>query len=131
VDTAFSMLHNILPLEVCRYRFCMIPSHDCPHCPGQVEDVLHFFTACSKIIDTWSRLMAAAGRALGGPLPDDQLLYLHLPPRLHQPAVVLAVVTFVDMAWAHRSLPAPLNENEFVAAAAATARPPVLSLFNI
>jgi hypothetical protein len=71
---------------------------------------------------------------MGGPLPDDQLLYLHLPPRLRQPAVVLAVVTFVDMAWAHRSLPAPLNENEFVAAvaaAAATARLPVPSLFNI
>jgi hypothetical protein len=128
VDTAFSMLHNILPLEVRRHRFGMVPSPECPHCPGQVEDVIHFFTACSRILATWSRLVAAAGRALGGPLPDDQLLYLHLPPGLRQPAVVLAVVMFVDMAWTHRSLLAPLNENKLlaaVAAAAATARPPV------
>jgi hypothetical protein len=36
VDTAFCMLHNILPLQVCRYHLQLASLLACPHCDAPV-----------------------------------------------------------------------------------------------
>jgi zinc-binding in reverse transcriptase len=53
VDTAFSMLHNILPLQVRRHRLQLAESPACRRCGAPVEDALHFFTACPCVVDAW------------------------------------------------------------------------------
>ncbi len=62
VDAAFSALHNILPLQVRRHRFRTVPSPACPRCALPVEDVLHFFTACSRVASAWEFLCYHEGQ---------------------------------------------------------------------
>ena len=102
VDVGFSYLHNILPLQTRRHRMRMVASPACLKCGAGVEDVLHFFTACTRVWEAWEVLALAACRALGGPLPDFHLLMLNLPIHENELAVVLAVLAFTDMVWASR-----------------------------
>jgi hypothetical protein len=130
VDVAFSLLHNILPLQIRRHRLHLAPSPACRHCPASPEDALHFFTACPRVTTTWGRLAAAAGRTLGGPLPDDHLLHLQLPHHPGELPVVLAVVVFIEFVWLSRDDPAPLIDAAYVAAVADKARPHLPSIFT-
>jgi hypothetical protein len=54
IDTAFSMLHNILPLQVRRHCLQFADSPACRLCGVPVEDALYFFTACPHVVDAWA-----------------------------------------------------------------------------
>jgi hypothetical protein len=130
VDTAFSMLHNILPLQVCPHRLQLAESPGCRRCGAPVEDALHFFTACPHVVDAWGCLAAAAGRALGGPLPDRHLLHLHLPIHPRELSVVLAVVVFVHFARAAREDQEPLDVAAYLVAVRAAIQPHLFNIFG-
>jgi hypothetical protein len=129
VDVTFSMLHNILPLEVRRHRLNLADTPACRRCGAAVEDTVHFFTRCPRVAAAWDGLAAAAGRALGGPIPDDHLLHLHLPMLPGELAVVLAVVVYVEMVWTTRDDPPPFNVAAYTAAVKANAKPHLPSIF--
>jgi hypothetical protein len=129
VDVTFSMLHNILPLEVRRHRLNLAATPACRRCDAAVEDAIHFFTRCPRFNAAWDRLAAVAGRALGGPIPDDHLLHLHLPKLPGEMAVVLTVVVYVDMVWTTRDDPPPFNVAAYIAAVKANVKPHLPSIF--
>jgi hypothetical protein len=129
VDTAFSMLHNILPLQVRRHRLRLADLPACRQCEVPLEDALHFFTACPRLVDTWGCLASAAGRALGGPLPDANLLHLHLPVHPREQSVALAVVVFVHFAWEAREDQEPLPVAAYLAAVRAAVQPHLVNIF--
>jgi hypothetical protein len=129
VDTAFSMLHKILSLQVRRHRLRLADSPACRRCGAPVEDSLHFFTACPRLVDAWGCLAAAAGRALGGPLPDTHLLHLHLPIHPRELSVALAVVVFVHFAWAARDDQEPLAVAAYLVAVRAAIQPHLVNIF--
>jgi hypothetical protein len=79
VNTSFSMLHYILPLQVCCHRLQLANLPACRHCDAPVEDVCHFFTACPRVLDTWGRLAAGAGRALGAPFQTNTSFIFTFP----------------------------------------------------
>jgi hypothetical protein len=113
VDAAFSALHNILPLHVRCHRFRIVPSPACPRCAAPAEDVLHFFTACSQVASAWEFLCYHVARCLGGlPHLDRLVLFLAWPPFPPSPlenAVVLAIVTYIELAWSARARVADLT----------------------
>jgi hypothetical protein len=107
-DVMFSLLHNILPLQVRRHRLQLAPSPHCPHCPGVVEDAVHFFTACSRASAAWSFLALRVALLIGGPVADRLLLFFAWPPCPADGAVALAVATYVELAWSSRDEPGPI-----------------------
>jgi hypothetical protein len=107
-DVMFSLLHNILPLQVRRHRLRLAPSPHCPHCPGVVEDVLHFFTACSRASAAWSFLALRVALLIGGPVADRLLLFFAWPPCPADGAIALAVAAFAELAWSSRDEPGPI-----------------------
>jgi hypothetical protein len=107
-DVMFSLLHNILPLQVRRHRLRLAPSPDCPHCPGVVEDTVHFFTTCSRVSAAWSFLALRVALLLGGPVPDRLLLFFAWQPCAADGAVALAVAAFAELAWSSREDPGPV-----------------------
>jgi hypothetical protein len=136
VDAAFSALHNILPLQVRRHRFKIVPSPACPRCQAPVEDVLHFFTACPRLVAAWEFLVYRAARCLGGPPPPDRLLFFlawpRFPPSAAENAVVLAVVVFIELAWSTRAAVADLTPEAVRSAVdEAAAAGPLPSIFHL
>ena len=132
VDRHFQVLHNTLATRERQHRARAVPSPDCPHCPGQVEDVLHFFTGCRRVAGAWDFLLHRAIMGLGMALTNESLLLLAWPPgpALPAAAVTLAVVTFSAWAWETRDLqPAllPIDLRDRVGLAAATG--PLASIF--
>jgi hypothetical protein len=125
------MLHNILPLQVRVHRLRAADSPACRRCEALVEDTDHFFTACPRIVDAWGCLAAAAGRVLGGPVPDAHLLRLDLPIHPRELPVVLAVVVFVALAWTTRDDPEPLSAAVYMAAVRASVLPHLPSIFTL
>ena len=109
VDAHFHLLHNILPTRERQHRIAVIPSPDCPLCPGQVEDILHFFTSCRRVAGAWDFLLHRAIMGLGLALTNESLLFLAWPPAPALPgaAVTLAVITFSAWVWETRHLPCP------------------------
>ena len=129
VDTLFSCLHNILPLQSRRFRLNLAPTAACLHCQAAVEDPVHFFTVCPRVADAWACLATAVARFLGGPPLDRRLLYLSWDISAVDRHVALAVATFVDWAWETRSDPGRLEPGELVARVNALAIQPFLSVF--
>jgi hypothetical protein len=113
VDVGFSALHNILPLQVRRHRFNIVPTPACPRCQAPVEDVVHFFTNCPRVAEAWEFLAHRAALCLGGaPVPDRLLLFLawpHFPPSAAENAVALAVIVFCELAWSTRAAASDLS----------------------
>jgi len=130
VDVGFSYLHNILPLQVRLHRFAMAASPACLRCGAAMEDVLHFFTVCPRVADAWAVLSLAAGRALGGAIPDRSLLFLHLPLHVGELAVVLAVLTFAELAWSTRDVNTPISPLVLKARVRTFARGHLQSVFD-
>jgi hypothetical protein len=109
VDVGFSAIHNILPLQIRRHRLRITPSPACRRCGAAMEDVIHFFTACPRVADAWSALATIAGRTLGGPVHDANLLHLFMPPRYPiDRSVTLAILSHMEVAWATRDNDGPL-----------------------
>jgi hypothetical protein len=136
VDVAFSALHNILPLQVRRHRFNIIPSPACPRCQAAVEDVFHFFTACPRLAEAWEFLAHRAALCLGGaPPPDRLLLFLawpRFPPSAAENAIVLAVVVFMELAWSTRAKVSALSPEAVRSAVdTAAASGPLPSIFSL
>jgi hypothetical protein len=125
------MLHNILLLQVRLHRMWAEVSPACRRCGAPLEDTEHFITACPRIADAWECLAAAAGRVLGGPLPDGHLLRLHLPIHPRELPVVLAVVVFVDIAWTTRDDLEPLSAAAYRSAVRASVQPHLPSIFQL
>ncbi len=107
-DVMFSLLHNILPLQVRHHRLRLAPSPNYPHCPGVVEDTVHFFTACSRVYAAWSFLALRVALLMGGPVADRLLLFLAWQPCATDGAVALAVAAFAELAWSSREDPGPV-----------------------
>ncbi len=101
-------LHNILPLQIRRHRLRLAPSPYCPHCPGVVEDTVHFFTACSRVSAAWSFLALHVALLMGGPVSNHLLLFLVWQPCAADGAVALAVTAFAELAWSSREEPGPV-----------------------
>ena len=101
VDVAFMALHNILPLQVRRFRFGLAATPDCQVC-GAVEDVLHFFVSCPRVADAWAYLAWRVTLAIGGPVADRRVLFLAWPPSVEDLHVTLAVLTFLEWVWEFR-----------------------------
>jgi hypothetical protein len=129
VDTLFSCLHNILPLQSRRFRLNLAPTAACPTCRAAVEDQVHFFTACPRVADAWGCLATHVARFLGGPVEDRRLLFLSWDLSVADRHVALAVSVFVDWAWETRADPGGLDPGELVARVNALAIRPFLSVF--
>jgi hypothetical protein len=134
VDVGFSALHNILPLQVRRHRFNIVPTPACPRCQAPVEDVVHFFTGCPRVAEAWEFLAHRAALCLGGaPVQDRLLLFLawpRFPPSAAENAVALAVVVFCELAWSTRAAASDLSPEAVRSAVdAAAAVGPFPSIF--
>jgi hypothetical protein len=132
VDVGFSALHNVLPLQSRRHRLGLAPTPACPRCGAASETVLHFFTQCPRVRDAWDCLFFAAARALGGPLPDLHLLFLHFPLHYpHENAIVLAVLAHMELVWLRRDVDGPIAPAVLKARVNFLAHGPVRSLFSL
>jgi hypothetical protein len=109
MDIGFSALHNILPLQVRRHRLTLAPSPACKRCGAAVEDVIHLITTCPRVADAWSNLATIAGRALGGPVHDANLLHLFMPSHPADRSVTLAILIFMEVAWTTRNNDGPIS----------------------
>jgi hypothetical protein len=104
----FSLLHNIPLVQDRRHRLRLAPSPHCDRCPGVVEDVLHFFTSCSRVEAAWAFLAFRAALLLGGPVPDRSLLFFAWPASQWDPPIALAVAAYAALAWETREEAGPL-----------------------
>jgi hypothetical protein len=107
-------LHNILPLNVRRHRFGMAANPNCTVC-GEVEDILHFFTACIRVEEVWSFLATRAAIALGGPVSDRNLVFLAWPVSQVDLHLTLAICTYMAWVWEERDRAGNLPIDEWVA----------------
>jgi zinc-binding in reverse transcriptase len=130
-DIMFCMLHNVLPLQARQHRLGVADSAACRRCDATVEDSVHFFTRCPRVADAWASLATADGQVLGGPLPDLHLLFLHLPAAPPLLAVILAVVVYVELAWATRDEPGLLSPQDVRNAVQVHVKPHLPSIFNL
>jgi hypothetical protein len=129
VDVAFMALHNILPLRVRKHRFGMEPSPACLRC-GEVEDVLHFFTACPRVADSWAYVAWRVSLTMGGPVQDKKILFLAWPPSGEDLHVSLAVCTYLEWVWDSREVEGDLVLGELVARVATRAGGRFRSIFG-
>ncbi len=126
-DVVFSLLHNILHLQVRRHRLRLAASPHCSRCPGVVEDALHFFTACPLVAAAWALLSFRVALLAGGPFPDRLLLFFAWPVSELDLQFATAVAAYVELAWATREdseplLPALVRARVDAAAAGGTVR---------
>jgi hypothetical protein len=73
-----------------------------------VEDVLHFFTACSRVEAAWAFLAFRVALLLGGPVPDQSLLFLAWLASPWDSPIALAVAAYASLAWDTREEEGPL-----------------------
>jgi hypothetical protein len=99
VDHMFSLLHNILLVQDRCHCLRLAPSPHCDRCPGLVEDVLHFFTSCSRVEAAWAFLAFRVALLVGGPVPDRSLLFFAWPASRWDPPIALAVAAYAALAW--------------------------------
>jgi hypothetical protein len=103
-DTAFRLIHGILPLRGRRLRFGLQNEDGaCPHCPDEIETALHLFTSCQRVRDIWPPLVVAL-LPFSGPQADETLLYLAWPPGNRDSDVVMVMLTYIHLVWTERSL---------------------------
>jgi hypothetical protein len=131
-DVVFSLLHNILPLQVRHHRLHLAASPHCPRCPGVAEDTLHFFTACSRVAAAWALLSFRVALLAGGPLSDRLLLFFAWPVCELDLQFATAVAAYVELAWATQEdseplLPALVRARVDAAAASSSVR----SIFHL
>jgi len=127
VDVAFMALHNILPLQVRRFRMGLVGGPDCESCGGE-EDVFHFFVSCPRVMDAWAYLAWRANLALGGFVGDERLLFLMWPPSVEDFHVAMAVLTFMELAWEGRESNGAVGVGELRARVKARAVGPFRSI---
>ena len=108
IDHMFSLLHNILLVQDRRHRLRLAPSPHCDRCPGVVEDVLHFFTSCSRVEAAWAFLAFRVALLLGGPVADRSLLFFAWPASRWDSPIALAVAAYAALAWETREEVGPL-----------------------
>jgi hypothetical protein len=73
-----------------------------------VEDVLHFFTYCSRVEAAWAFLAFRVALLLGGPVADRSLLFFAWPVSRWDPPIALAVAAYAALAWETREEAGPL-----------------------
>jgi hypothetical protein len=90
-------------------RFNIIPFPACPRCQAPMDAVVHFFMACPRLAKACVFRAHRAALCLGGVSPPDHLLlYLawpYFPPSVVENALILAVASFVELAWTPRLRP--------------------------
>ena len=129
-EVGFNYISNILPTGERRHRLRLAPTPACDQCPAPLDNVLHTFTACSRVDEAWENLLYTASRLLGGPVPDADLLFLKFPISPSEIHIIFAVLTFADLVWSSRGEPATISPLA-VRAALAHAPPPFKSIFKL
>jgi hypothetical protein len=127
--TQKAMLRRLQP------RFNIIPFPACPRCQALMDAVVHFFMACPRLAKACVFRAHRAALCLGGvPPPEHLLLYLawpYFPPSVVENALILAVVSFIELAWTPRAKASDLSPkvvwSPVNAAAAASPLPPSLT----
>ena len=108
-EIGFSLLHNVLPLQVRLHRLNQVASPACLRCGAPVEDVFHFFAACPRVAAAWECLVFFVSRLCGGPVSDRSLLFLSFPITVYEIHIIYAVLCFADLAWSGRHEAAALT----------------------
>jgi len=100
-NTAFKLLHNILPVNARLARFGLPQQAACPHCPGVPETALHFFTSCQRISAMWQQLVAKL-LPFTGPVADEELLMLAWPATALDADITAVMLAYIHLVWAAR-----------------------------
>jgi hypothetical protein len=105
-------------------RFTSLPTLWCAS--GGCCALLHRLSEDSGRLDAPG---SGSAVALGGPVADCHLLFLHLPIHPRELSVVLAVVVFVQLAWTTRDDQEPLLVAAYLAAVRAVVLPHLVNIF--
>ncbi len=129
-EAGFSLLNNILPTGERRHRLRLAASPKCDYCGAAMENVLHAFTACTRVGEAWEFILFTASKFFRGPISDSELLFLKFPIVPAEIHIIYAVLAFAELVWDSRAGLGALKP-EAVRVRLSKPPPPFKSIFKL
>ena len=101
-DLLYSLINNILPINVREFRMGLRASEMCIYCPSEREDNTHIFALCTVVREAWKWLgmiLETLDPPVIANLSDSDIIYLFLPRIRREKDFLFLLSNFCLFRW--------------------------------